>query len=233
MKLIIDSRVRALDVFVCIGIVKNVDNTIYPKELDDEMRRVEDNVRRAYSIESLKDNPVIRAYRDFYWRALGIDPTKQRPSQEALLRRVLRGGQIPRINPVVDVGNVVSIKYLVPIGIYDLDRIGGADLVLRYSRSGEEFQPIGSNRTTLRDNQIVLATSDGRIVHVYPYRDSEFTKVTEATRRILIVSAGVPGVEQSRLISSVREIEEMIVRYLRGEIVMGPTVVRDEVELVV
>ena len=57
--------------------------------------------RRTYALETLKDEPRLRAYRDFFWR-VGVDPTKVRPAAEALLRRVIQGKPFPRINALVD-----------------------------------------------------------------------------------------------------------------------------------
>jgi DNA/RNA-binding domain of Phe-tRNA-synthetase-like protein len=65
-------------------------------------------LRQRFRLETLKDEPVIKAYRQFYW-SLGIDPTKLRPSSEALVRRCLQGTVIPRINNVVDANNLASI----------------------------------------------------------------------------------------------------------------------------
>lgn len=170
VKFSIDGKLRGGKVFVGVGIVRNVKNSEYPSVLlsmiDDAVREV----RSKYSLDRLKDDPIIRYYRDFYWHELGIDPTKQRPAQEALLRRILRGEDLPRINPMVDIGNVASIKFLVPIGLYDIDSFGGKDLVIRYARDGEVFNPIGSPQRALTRNQIILSTVDGLILHVYPYR---------------------------------------------------------------
>ncbi|WP_243674884.1 phenylalanine--tRNA ligase beta subunit-related protein [Vulcanisaeta distributa] len=190
MKFSIDGKLRGGKVFVGVGIVRNVKNSEYPSVLlsmiDDAVREV----RSKYSLDRLKDDPIIRYYRDFYWHELGIDPTKQRPAQEALLRRILRGEDLPRINPMVDIGNVASIKFLVPIGLYDIDSFGGKDLVIRYARDGEVFNPIGSPQRALTRNQIILSTVDGLILHVYPYRDSEITRIRPETRNVLIVTAG-------------------------------------------
>ncbi|MEM1944718.1 MAG: phenylalanine--tRNA ligase beta subunit-related protein [Nitrososphaerota archaeon] len=84
---------------------------------------------------------LVRAYRDFFWR-MAIDPTKTRPSAEALLRRVLQGREFPRVNTLVDVYNVVSMKNIVPIAAFDADRLVG-DLVMRFARKGEKFSGIG------------------------------------------------------------------------------------------
>lgn len=145
------------------------------------------------SKEMLKDHPVVRALRDFYWR-MGIDPTKVRPSSEALARRFLTSKSIRKINNVVDAGNIASIETLVPIGIYDSGKIVG-DVVLRLANQGEEFIDISNEKHLLQNTEIVLSDSKG-VMHVFPHRDSFRTRVTEQTERVLIVGCGVPGIEQ-------------------------------------
>ncbi|MGB9704927.1 MAG: B3/4 domain-containing protein [Pyrobaculum sp.] len=201
------NEVRNLGVYVAYDVVAGVDNTRYVPQLEEEVRRVVEEVRRTLSLDTLKDHLIIRAYRDFYWRVLGIDPTKQRPAQEALLRRVLRGEPLPRINPAVDAGNAASIKYMVPIGLYDIAKIRGGVLRIRFSRKGEVFRPIGGTPIEL-DNQIVLA-SDSQILHIYPYRDSVETKIEEPTRDILVVVAGVAGVGEERLVETARYLRNL------------------------
>ncbi len=227
VKLSIDTKLRG-KVFVGVGIVSNVINNDYPSELLATINNTIEDVRAKYSLDKLKDDPIIRFYRDFYWHELGIDPTKQRPAQEALLRRILRGEDLPRINPVVDIGNAASIKYLVPIGLYDIDSFSGKDLIIRYARDGETFNPIGSPKRTLSNNQIILSTIDGLILHVYPYRDSEITKIRTETKNVLIITAGVPGIDDERLLDSVQFIIDLTTRYLGGVIHARPVVVRDE-----
>ncbi|MCU7787248.1 phenylalanine--tRNA ligase beta subunit-related protein [Pyrobaculum sp. 3827-6] len=201
------NEVRNLGVYVAYDVVAGVDNMRYVPQLEEEVRRVVEEVRRTLSLDTLKDHLIIRAYRDFYWRVLGIDPTKQRPAQEALLRRVLRGEPLPRINPAVDAGNAASIKYMVPIGLYDIAKIRGGVLRIRFSRKGEVFRPIGGSPIEL-DNQIVLA-SDSQILHIYPYRDSVETKIEESTRDILVVVAGVAGVGEERLVETARYLRNL------------------------
>lgn len=77
-------------------------------------------VKTKYDVETLKDEPTVRAYRDLYWR-LGIDPTKTRPSGESLLRRVLHGNELPNTSTVVDAYNLASMKTIIPISGFDLD----------------------------------------------------------------------------------------------------------------
>ena len=171
-------------------------------EVTELLRRAEEEARSKYVLEKVKDVPIIRAYRDFMWR-IGIDPTKVRPSSEALLRRALRGS-LPSINSLVDLGNAISLRYLVPIGIYDLDRVEGS-MTLRRAREGELFLPIGKGEVRLRGNEVVLSDEEGPM-HLFPYRDSRRTMVTLETRRALVVGAGVKGVDEELVRKAVLEI---------------------------
>ncbi|WP_069806880.1 B3/B4 domain-containing protein [Vulcanisaeta thermophila] len=231
MRILIKEELRG-KVFIGVGVIKGINNRQYPGELENYIKSEVNNIRGRYTLEALKDDRVIRAYRDFYWHELGIDPTKQRPAQEALLRRILRGEGLPRINPMVDIGNVASIKYLVPVGLYDIGKFQGRDLVIRYAVDGETFNPIGSPVRKLTRNQIVLATVDNLILHIYPYRDSELTKIDENTRDVLIITAGVPGVDQNVLRESTGFIMRTAREYLGGEPIGEPILIVSEGEVV-
>lgn len=175
--------------------------------LDGEVDRLIDELRGRYTLENLKNDPMVRAYRDFYWR-IGVDPTKTRPSSEALVRRALRG-RFPRVNPVVDAGNIASARSLVPIGLYDLDSLR-PPLKLTLSRGGEAFKPIGGGVERLPPGIPILLDSGGRVVHVYPHRDSVETAVKPSTTRILALAAGVPGVDEGALLGTLEELGRLL-----------------------
>ena len=175
------------------------------RNLAEELEKLRE--RMPYRLETLKDEPVARAFRDFYWR-IGIDPTKQRPAGEALARRILSGSGIPAINNLVDAGNLASAETLIPIGIYDLDKISGT-LTLRFAHEGEEFMDIRGKRSKLSPNEIVLVDSIG-VVHIFPHRDSYRTKITSSTKRALIIGCGVKGVPRNL----VEEACDKVIQYL-------------------
>lgn len=179
----------------------------YPYE--DEVAKMLDYVRKSFRLEALKDHDIVRAYRDFFWR-LGIDPTKVRPSSEALVRRALKG-QFPRINYVVDAGNIASVYTLVPIGIYDLDK-ARAPLTIRYSTGGEIFRPIGGREEVLGRGVPILIDSVGTVMHIYPHRDSIETCVTNETTKIITIAAGVPKVPKDLLIKAVSIVVDLLRR---------------------
>jgi len=156
-------------------------------------------LRNKFTMDSIKDNSIIRAYRDFYWR-LKVDPTKQRPASEALLRRIVKGLGLPSINNVVDACNLASVETLIPIGLYDYDKVEGG-LTLRFAHNGEVFKPIGGKYEVLTSNQIVLSDSV-KILHIYPFRDSIDTMITKNTRNVLIVSCGAPKIPKELIIEA-------------------------------
>jgi DNA/RNA-binding domain of Phe-tRNA-synthetase-like protein len=164
-------------------------------------RSVYGEVRAKYNIETLKDNPVVRAYRDFYWK-LDIDPTKTRPSGEALLRRVLHGEELPRISNVVDAYNLASMKAIIPISGFDKDRLN-PPFQVRFANNGEAFTGIGMSKPLILTDKMLVLADERQVLCIYPYRDSEYTKITEQTKNVAIVGYGAPGIEENQLIEAV------------------------------
>src|SRR6185295_9879803 len=117
------------------------------------------------------------------YKRVGIDPTKTRPSSEALLRRVRKGDELPRINSLVDIINWCSLETQLPYGLYDVDRIGG-DVTLRIGQPGEEYAGIRKD-TVHVDGRLTLADERGPFGN--PTSDSARTMVTTSTVRALVV----------------------------------------------
>ncbi|MEM0303489.1 MAG: B3/4 domain-containing protein [Saccharolobus sp.] len=206
--------VRRLGIFVAITEVTHVRVEQNNSTIDEIVKSIEEKYR-TQDLDSLKDDPVIRAYRDFYWK-IGVDPTKTRPSGEALRRRVVRGNKFPRINTVVDIGNIASIETLVPIGIYDRDKVVG-DLHLILSKGNEEFLGLGKKVEKLNKGIPILIDDEGKVLHVYPHRDSILTSVTLDTKNLIIIGAGVPNVDENLVKYSVNLVVNLLERIGNGE----------------
>lgn len=166
-------------------------------ELNDFKNEVASKVRNEYDLEKLKDVETIRKYRDFFWR-LGIDPTKIRPASEALIRRILQGKDLPKINTAVDAYNLVSIETHIAIGAFD-DALLKGRLLMRTAEEGENFLGIGMKETKVLKGQEIVISDEEKLIAIYPYRDADNTKVTDKTERIYILSCGVPGIEMEQL----------------------------------
>jgi len=204
------------DIVLGIGVVEGV--CVKPSGSQERalLNKVMSIIKSRYSLEALKNDPIVRAYRDFYWR-LGIDPTKTRPASEALVRRALRG-RVPLINNVVDAGNAASMETLVPIGLYDLDRVKG-DVELRFARENELFLPIGGKPEYLSSNSIVLADEE-KVLHVFPHRDSQLTMIRDITKNVLVISCGVPGVPESLIEDALSKTTSYILMLAGGTVVL-------------
>ena len=111
------------------------------------------------------------------FRALGLDPTKRRPSSESLLRRALRDMEQPHVNNVVDALNLVSLRTLLPLGLYDAARIGG-DVTARVGRDGESYDALTGKPLALAGRPL-LADAQGPFGT--PITDSVRTSITPAT----------------------------------------------------
>jgi DNA/RNA-binding domain of Phe-tRNA-synthetase-like protein len=172
-------------------------------------------VKQKYSLESLKDVAVFRAYRDFFWR-IGIDPTKIRPAAEALIRRILAGKPIPMINNVVDSYNLASIKTEVALAAFNRDELRGS-LLMRAALKGERFLGIGmSEPMELNGGEIVISDQE-KLVAVYPYRDAEKSKVSGTTRNLLILVCGVPGIDEKLLGDAGKVALDLVTKFCGGE----------------
>jgi len=124
----------------------------------------------------------VTAVRSMY-RRLGIDPTKTRPSSEALLRRVHRGESLPRINTLVDVCNRCSLETQLPYGLYDLRCIEGT-IHLRVGQSGDEYEGIRKRVVHLAGRPALF---DQRGPFGNPTADSARTMVTTDTTGVCVV----------------------------------------------
>jgi DNA/RNA-binding domain of Phe-tRNA-synthetase-like protein len=190
--LTIDEDAKSLGIFVAYTyawLEERKSFTQYP--LEEEIKNLINYLKNKYTLEKLKEDPIVRAYRDFFWK-IGIDPTKTRPSSEALVRRALKNS-FPRIDPVIDAGNIASAYTMIPIGMYDMNSIK-PPLRIVISKGGEVFRPIGGNELILEKGIPILIDSKGIVMHIYPHRDSIETMVRKNTSKLLIIAAGVPGV---------------------------------------
>jgi DNA/RNA-binding domain of Phe-tRNA-synthetase-like protein len=129
------------------------------------------------------------------YKALGLDPTKTRPSNEALARRVLKGEALYRVNTLVDALNLCSLRYQLPFGLYDLARLR-PPVVLRKGRAGESYEGIRKGTVNVEDRP-TLADEDGAFGN--PTSDSARTMITLQTTSALVTFYAPAGYSVPRL----------------------------------
>jgi DNA/RNA-binding domain of Phe-tRNA-synthetase-like protein len=178
----------------------------------DEMETLARTLRRAHGgrapaeIEGLE--PARRLYHQF-----GVDPTRTRPSSEALLRRVLKGESLYRINRLVDAVNWASLATLLPIGLYDLDRVQG-DVLIRRGRAGERYEGIRKGDVSVEE-RLTLADADGPFGS--PTSDSERTSIRPETTRAAAAIFAPADFARAELEEGLERMSRQILRWCGGE----------------
>jgi DNA/RNA-binding domain of Phe-tRNA-synthetase-like protein len=158
--------------------------------MDRELAACEERIRNLAEPRAVLESPAILATRVAY-KALGKDPARYRGAAESLLRRVIAGKGLPRINNVVDVINFVSVESRLPVGLYDLAHVEG-DIVFRAGRAGETYKGIGKYDLNLQGLPVF---SDARGPHGSPTSDSERTMVTLGTKQVIAIVISFAGPE--------------------------------------
>lgn len=187
MKFTIADEVFAKLPDVCFGFVyaTGIDNTGNSTEigalLDQSIRGVEER----FGESKVKEAPELKCYREAF-TTLGINPNKFLSSIEAMVTRISKGKGFPHINSVVDLGNAISLKYLVPLGAHDVDSASG-DIQVRFSKAGDHFIPFGEGGAEiLDDGELIYAVREEVKTRRWIWRQSEIGKVTEKSRNIFL-----------------------------------------------
>jgi DNA/RNA-binding domain of Phe-tRNA-synthetase-like protein len=134
------------------------------------------------------------AVRTMYKR-VGLDPTKTRPSNEALLRRARKSLPFPRVNSLVDIVNWCSLEFQLPYGLYDRRQIRG-EVTLRLGRAGESYAGIRKDIVHVA-GRIALVDNEGPFGN--PTSDSARTMVTTDTEDALVVVFAPAEIDEPRL----------------------------------
>jgi DNA/RNA-binding domain of Phe-tRNA-synthetase-like protein len=191
MNLTIDEALKAKCPKTALGCVSaQVEAPVSPPALIAELNNCEQAILRLMEPRTVLESGQIVATRAAY-KALGKDPARYRGSAEALLRRIIAGKGLPRINAVVDIINLVSVESRLPIGLYDLAHVQG-DIVFRAGRAGETYKGIGKYDLNLEGLPVFC---DALGPHGSPTSDSERTIVTSETKNVLAVIISFAGKE--------------------------------------
>lgn len=165
-----------------------------------------------YHMEGLGEQPRIADVRGLQ-KSFGFDPTRYRPSSEALLRRILKSQGLYQINTAVDINNWCSLEYLLPMCIYDLHHVVG-QVRVRSGEPGEEYPGIGRQVYQI-EGKVIFADEHGAMGSTVS--DSERTKVTTDTNTILL-AIYAPATLDARVVERYARVAgERMVAYNGGQ----------------
>lgn len=184
-------------------------------ELVAELRQAEVSLRERLSPETLTSEPAIAAWRDAF-KAEGIKPNDFRCSIEAMARRVVRGQSLPSINTLVDIGNILSLRHLVPVGSHAIDEVK-TDLHLRRATGAEVFVPFGSDVPEHpAPGEIVFTEGDVVVTRRWSWRQANHTLTLPTTTAIVLNVDGLPPITSPQIEAICREAMVMIQRHCGG-----------------
>lgn len=186
--------------------------------LAERMDEMCERKRREFTVESLAEADAVRAVRAMF-REWDMDPSKYRPSSEALLRRVVQGKGLYRVSNVVDAGNLSSIEVAWPFGCYDRAKLQ-EPIVFRPGAPGESYEGIGKKMWHL-EGRPVLADSTGPFGS--PISDSTRSMITEAAHDVLYVIYAPLGAADASIEVAMARLGERVTQFA------GANAVRTEI----
>jgi DNA/RNA-binding domain of Phe-tRNA-synthetase-like protein len=134
--------------------------------------------------------PEVSAWRRAYAQ-MGLKPTQYRSAAEALLRRFRRGEEIPRLHPLVDLCNAISLAFALPVAVFDLGQVEGY-LEVRHARGDEQYLAFNSEIETPPAGEVIFADAAGQVhARRWTFRQSLRSAINPATAQALIVSEGL------------------------------------------
>lgn len=172
-----------------------IDNASTPHPgVEAELAAAEEELRSGWKHETPQAHPRLAAWRGAF-RALDVSRKEHASSVEALVRRVLGGQPLPRISPLVDLYNAVSLRYRIPAGGYDLGQVRG-DLRLAFTTGGEAFHALGAEApVTVGPGELAYLDDAGVLTRHFVWRQAERAKIDASTRRVFLVAEVLGEVE--------------------------------------
>lgn len=203
-------------VVVAKGINNKMNNPLISRFLEEQIL----SARKMLDGSVLKEHPAIAPYREAF-TSLGFNPNRFMCSVEALCKRVMKGSPLPGINPIVDLGNSISMKYILPIGAHDILKLN-YDLEVRFSEEGDSFLPFGEAEAECPDiGELVYAS--GRTVKTrrWIWRQSEDGKIDGNSTDIVFPIDGFKGHNGESVIAAGEELGSILRELFGCHVVIG------------
>ena len=215
----IDTEIFNLFPGYCRGVILAFDikNGDSPSELTKMLRDAEVSLRNKINKDEVANYPKINSWREAY-RAFGAKPAKFRSSIEAMVRRVVNENELPSINRVVDIGNIISLQNIVTVGGHAIDDVSN-DLSLRKATGQEEFTSFGTDKTeNPNPGEIIFAEGNIVLTRRWSWRQAVHTSTRKSTTAIEMNVDGLPPVTLDEVDRICQEAMELIEQYCGGRL---------------
>ncbi len=222
MKFKVDKEVFDKLENVCFGVVvaKGIDNTKTVDRISNLLDISIENTENYFEGKKVKESDEILPYRDAF-RELGINPNKFMSSIEAMTTRVSKNKKLPYINPIVDLGNSISLKYLLPLGAHDMD-LSSDDVSVRFSKEGDKFIPFGENEPELIEGgELIYSVGEKVKTRRWIWRQGEEGKITKSSKNIFFPIDGFNDRNVDKVIKARDELAKLIQEIFECEVEVG------------
>ena len=207
MELSVNSRVKDLFPDLAIGIVSG--QIEEPREdlkeqiLAMQSKALKELTSRFASVEELAQHPHMRVWREAYQK-FGVKPKDYRPTHEALARRLIKQGQWPEINALVDIYLTNQIEHLLPHGGYDAKSLSGK-IILDVCQQPELFHPLGGGEELTNAGELIYRDDARVLTRRWNHRDCETTKITDVTDSFVLFIESPNGEIPDKVVAKAAE----------------------------
>lgn len=180
-------------------------------------------VRARIGATPLSELPTLAAWRKVF-RGFGVDPTQYRSAAEALMRRLTKQGELPSIGTLVDLANLVSIRYALPVAVFDQRGISG-ETIVRFARGDERWADLGASQAEhpVPGEVIFADAADVVSARRWCWRQSAGSAVREDTTEILVTVEGHHATADRDVTRALTDLEALLVAHA------APTTLRSNV----
>ncbi len=222
MRFDVDEKVFEVLPNYCLGVLaaKGIDNSRANERIETMLDDAAKAFQERYKDQNIREIPNIKAYRDAF-AALFMNPNKFMCSIEALAKRVQKHGALPHIDPIVDLGNAISIKYSLSLGAHDIAKLSNG-LSVRFSETEDRFLPMGGTETEdMPEGELIYVSGHTVKTRRFIWRQSDDGKIGEDSSYIFFPIDGFSDVSREDVLKARDEIAAILKEEYACEIKTG------------
>lgn len=214
-RFVVEEKVFEILPGYCLGVVaaRGLDNARPSEVIDRMLEQSAAKFAEDFRDVNVRELPFVAAYRSAF-TTLGMNPNKFMCSIEALAKRVQKSGHLPHINPEVDLGNAFSLRYRLPMGAHDMDKLASCGMAVRFSTEQDHFLGMGEEKSeTMPEGELVYVSDHTVKTRRWIWRQSEDGKITEKTNHVFFPIDGFKDVNGE----AAKEARDELAAFLRQE----------------
>lgn len=193
------------------------------EELKSDLRAEQQTARERIGSTPLSEIPSIKAWHEAFHQS-NLDPALYPTKAEALLQQVINNKEIPSTNnTLLDIGNLMSLRYAIPVTVFEMSRVADESLFVRFARGDEQFNPLESTEPSYPQKGEVIFTDSAHICHMrhWCWQQSAISAPQEGPQDVLLVFQAHHAVAWNDCMKMLKDAIFMMMRYAGGSKVNG------------